>query len=138
MKLRNFILPIIAAGSISIAAPIIHPQHVAAAGFMENSLKNFTDSPDIDASIKNGIKFLAAILYFVPALVVVATVAGVAVARNAQSDDGVRSVITIGIIVMALVGILWLYDSKMVGQVNASRPRWVQVAMLETLVDMGV
>jgi hypothetical protein len=139
-KPKHLALSLVAASSLSVAQPVIRPQPAAAAGFLEHTFKNLTDNKDLDDSIKNIFRLMGAIAYALPVLALVAAVVGIAIARNAQSDDAVRAVIMTALVVFFLIGCAWIYDSKMVGTVNGSLPlpRNTQIALLDVLANMPI
>ena len=131
MKLKRILLPIIAAASITAVAPAIVPQPAAAAGFMQNSLKNLNGSA-LDESVKKQVQTIAAFVYWLPLLAL--AVSGVAIFFLNKSDNegGVKAVIVADIILAIICGAMWAYDSTQVGSVAQLTPQ-TQIALINSL-----
>jgi hypothetical protein len=110
------------AGAIAIPALTLSAPPASAAGFMEKSFKNWTGNSALDDNMKNGIKIFGALVYWIPPVGIVGSVFAMSMASKSTNEDLPKNVL-IGIsLTWALIIILWIYDSKLVGDVNAKLP----------------
>jgi hypothetical protein len=117
-------------GGVGTAAvPIVftgQPAH--AAGFMEKSFNNFTNNKALDDNIKNMIKLLGAVVYWIPVVVLVGGLFGFTLASKSSNDDAPKTVAMVLMLITVVIGVLWIYDSKLVQQIT-QKPINPQFAM---------
>lgn len=100
----------------SLDSEVLKPKNVDSAPFMANSIAGLDNAFAGNEMLTKGIAMLSAVSYWIPVIALIVGVGSGAVARDAQSGEGFKTVIGIVITVWLILGVMWAYDTYGVPQ----------------------